>query len=217
MGSAVSTEKTPLLVLVEGINDERVLKVVLHRGRELGFNPLSEPQVEFRRHSSEVCTSGAQIARNEKHRYSHFLLVWDHDGSALQSQGYQPTKAQGIVQSQLNGYSLKGCSKAIVIAPELEAWFWSDLNAIARTLQVAREELEGYLQELEAKEGLSYAEKPKETLQRVASWKQERADSDLYERITSQANLEMWQHQHPSFEWLVRALRRWFPLRNRGN
>lgn len=205
-------EQHSLLVLVEGINDEHVLKVVLRRGRELQFEPLREPQVEFRRHSSEVCTSGAEVARSLKRQYSHFLLVWDHEGSSHQAQGRPPNRAQGMVQAQLNTYSLKDCSKAVVITPELEIWLWSDLNAIAQVLQKPQEDIQKQLEELQNKEGLTYASKPKETLQMVAAWSNERADSDLYERIAEQSDLNKWLQQHSSFKSLTRALRRWFPL-----
>jgi hypothetical protein len=202
-----------LLVLVEGVNDEQVLKVVFQRGRELKFEPLDAQAVDFRRHSSEVCTSGAVIARSERHRYDHFLLIWDQAGSAYEARDKSPQKAQGAVQSELNSYSLKSCSKAVVIAPELEIWLWSDLNAVARVLEIQVEELTQQLQALQQHRNLNWQTEPKEVLREIARQCSNRADSELYRSITEQSNLKLWLQQHSSFRSLVRALRSWFPLR----
>ncbi len=213
MGRAVNPEETPLLVLVEGINDEWVLREVLKRGRELMFTPLSEAQVEFRRHSSEVCTRGAEIVRTVSRHYGRFLLVWDYEGSAQQARGVAPSRAQGIVQSQLNTLGMRDRAKAVVIAPELEIWLWSDLDAVAKALGQPRTQIDSLLNALAQKERLTPDAQPKETLKRLASLCNDRADSSLYERITKQAKLDAWLREHWSFKSLVRALRRWFPLR----
>jgi hypothetical protein len=128
----------------------------------------------------------------------------------------QPTRAQGKVQAQLYQNTLTGCSKALVINPELEIWLWQDQAAIAFELGVEESKLTQWLNDWQQKQHPALTVQgllkqfPKEAFEEACrqAWQKPRAA--LYGRIASSAKLALWSRQS-SFGQMRRTLRRWFP------
>jgi uncharacterized protein (DUF924 family) len=121
-----------------------------------------------------------------------------------------------MVQAQLNQNTLKDCSKALVINPELEIWLWQDQTAIASEFGVKEKKLMQWLTDWQQKQhrALTVQELlrqfPKEAFEAVCRQAREKPRAALYERIASRANPDLWSGES-SFRQMRRTLRRWFP------
>jgi hypothetical protein len=120
-----------LLVILAGKNDEAVIRSVLSRHQDIGIHHLIF-EINRLGSDSKVVGYGPTLALAEKNRYRYFLCIWDHQGSGREKR-MKPNQVQGIVQKSLNGKTLKGRSKALVIDPELEIWLWQDKEAICKS------------------------------------------------------------------------------------
>lgn len=198
-----------LLVVLEGPRDREVIRAVLGRPAALGIRQITFQCVQ---RSSAVCAQGPDIARQQRNRFRYVICLWDHQGSG---QGKTPARAQGEVQAQLNRNTLKGCSKALVIDPELEIWLWQDQAAIVNVLGVGMNQL---WQSLNAWQQAQFPTQtvralirqfPKEALEEVIRQAGEKPSAALYGRIAAKANLQLWGSV-PSFKLFRRTLRRWF-------
>lgn len=215
-----------LLAIVEGRRDEEVLRAVLGRGNQLGIKQIT---FEFRRRSGAVCKEGVEVAQFERSKFAKVILLWDHADSPYAN--HNPIKAQGIVQGKLNERTLKNCSKAIAVDPELEIWLWQDKDAIAKVLgadvrQVDqwilewRQQLEKFIDgnllsqrkvNLQHDDAWTAVTKlPKEALDWVCRRAQVKPNAELLGEIARRSDLKLWR-QCDSFRLLVRTLRKWFP------
>jgi len=219
---------TNLLAIIEGRRDEEVLRAVLERGKQLGIRQIT---FEFLRRSGAVCTEGPEIAYLERQRFDKVILLWDHADSPYADRN--PNKAQGIVQAKLNERSLRNCSKAIAINPELEIWLLQDKDAVAKVLETNIQQVDQWIlewwQRLARKDivvddnllslrkvDLQHddawtvvAKLPKEALDWVCRRAKMKPDAELLGEIARCADLRLWQ-QCKSFRLLVRTLRKWF-------
>lgn len=190
---------TDLLVIVEGRRDEEVLRAVLERGRQLRIRQIT---FEFLRRAGAVYTEGPEIAQLEKHRFDKVILLWDHADS--QYANHKPNRAQGIVQAKLNERTLKNCSKAIAVDPELEIWLWQDKSAIAKALGVSIGQINQWIM------GRAVTRFPKETLEWVCKQVNKKPDAALWGKIACLADLKLWEQCY-SFRLFCKTLRKWFP------
>jgi hypothetical protein len=191
-----------LLLIVEGRSDEAVLRTIIEkRTRDLGIREVS---LEFRHRSGAVYTEGIEVAAIERQNFRKVILLWDHVDSRYANT--TPQRAQGIVQKELNKRTLRNCSKAIAVNPELEIWLCQDWGAIASVLGVSIIQIQQWL----GNWGGNVNNSPKEALKYLCKQAGRKCDSALYGEIAAQANLNLWQ-SCSSFRSLCRQLRRWFP------
>jgi hypothetical protein len=192
-----------LLLIVEGRRDEAVLRAIIEkRTRDLGIREVS---LEFRHRSGAVYTEGIEVAAIERQNFRKVILLWDHVDSRYANT--TPQRAQGIVQRELNERTLRNCSKAIAVNPELEIWLCQDWGAVATVLEVDEDEILQWLEEWR-KEVWKF---PKETLEYLCKKSGKRPNAELWGKIAFHADLKLWEEKCPSFRWLCRQLRRWFP------
>ncbi|MFZ8854237.1 MAG: hypothetical protein ACO2PL_19360 [Armatimonadota bacterium] len=190
-----------LLLIVEGRSDEAVLRTIIEkRTRDLGIREVS---LEFRHRSGAVYTEGIEVAAIERQNFRKVILLWDHVDSRYANT--TPQRAQGIVQKELNKRTLRNCSKAIAVNPELEIWLCQDWGAIASVLGVSIIQIQQWL----GNWGGNVNNSPKEALKYLCKQSGRKCDSALYGEIAAQADLNLWRNC-PSFRWLCRQLRRWF-------
>ncbi|MEZ8219546.1 hypothetical protein [Candidatus Fervidibacter sacchari] len=191
-----------LLLIVEGRRDEAVLRAIIEkRARDLGIREVS---LEFRHRSGAVYTEGIEVAAIERRNFRKVILLWDHADSRYANR--TPQRAQGIVQRELNRKTLKNCSKAIAVDPELEIWLCQDWSAVVKVLGVDESKIQQWLEEW----GKEVEKVPKEALEYLCKRAGERPNAELWSEIASHANLKLWERKCPSFRWLCRQLRRWF-------
>jgi hypothetical protein len=222
-----------LLLIVEGPRDEAVLRTLIEK--RAGELDMREVSLEFRRRSGAVYTEGIEVAAIERRNFRKVILLWDHTDSRYADE--TPQRAQGIVQRELNRRTLKNCSKAIAVDPELEVWLCQDWSAVARVLGVGETEIHKQLEEWtrnlrrESEENLKDLLKqrqvdvikdsplevahklPKEAVEFLCRRARKKPDSKLWSEIAACADVNSWK-RCPSFQWLCRQLRRWFPLRS---
>jgi hypothetical protein len=190
-----------LLLIVEGRSDEAVLRTIIEkRARDLGIREVS---LEFRHRSGAVYTEGIEVAAIERQNFRKVILLWDHVDSRYANT--TPQRAQGIVQRELNERTLRNCSKAIAVNPELEIWLCQDWGAIASVLGVSIIQIQQWL----GNWGGNVNNSPKEALKYLCKQAGRKCDSALYGEIAAQADLNLWRNC-PSFRWLCRQLRQWF-------
>ncbi len=219
-----------LLLIVEGRDDEAVLSALLERPKDMGICPIT---FDFRRRSGAVLKEGVNVASQERNNFRKVILIWDHADSPYADR--TPQRAQGIVQAELNKRTLRGCSKAITVDPELEIWLWQDYSAVAQALGVRVQDIERWLKgwqralkqsvgdrglqdlmerrqvNLQRDSAQTLLEKlPKEALKWVCRQAKQKADSQLRGRIAQKADLKKWE-RNESFRWLCQQLRQWFP------
>jgi hypothetical protein len=200
-----------LFVILEGSGDEVVLEALLKRPSDLGIRAVT---FKCERRSSAVRTQGPDIAREQRREFRYVICLWDHGGSGREQQ--PPSRVQGEVQARLNRNTLKGCSKALIIDPELEIWLWQDSAAIASALGVGEDRLAEWLRDWQRKHFPTQTvetlvrQQPKEALEEVIKQSGKKRTSTLYRHITAVANLNLWSGE-ASFRRLCRTLRRWFP------
>jgi hypothetical protein len=191
-----------LLLIVEGRRDEAVLRAIIEkRTRDLGIREVS---LEFRHRSGAVYTEGIEVAAIERQNFRKVILLWDHVDSRYANT--TPQRAQGIVQRELNKRTLRNCSKAIAVNPELEIWLCQDWGAVASALGVSIIQIQQWLRNWRGNVNNS----PKEALKYLCEQAGRKCDSAFYGEIAAQADLNLWQNCS-SFQWLCRQLRRWFP------
>lgn len=197
-----------LILLVADKSMERALQGGLERPQSLGIRPVT---FDFRQHPGRdggTRTSGAQILALEKSRFSHALLVLDHEGSGT-DQG--PLELESILDGQLANTWGEN-AKAIVIAPELDAWIWGSDNKLAELLRWPHSEP---IREWLARQGFAFQPdgkplRPKEALEAIFPICRLPRSSAIYQKVT--AGISLTRCVDPAFHRLKAQLQRWFPL-----
>ena len=172
---------------------------------------LYPPEVfDFRQHPGRdggTRTSGAQILALERSRFSHAMLVLDHEGSGTEQ---EPLELENSLDSQLAG-SWGDQAKAIVIAPELDAWMWGSDNKLAEILHWPHAEP---IREWLAKRGFEFQQngkpmRPKEALEVIFPVCRMPRSSAIYQKIAT--NISLTRCEDTAFHRLRNQLQLWFP------
>lgn len=198
-----------LIVLVADKNMQFAMQGGLDRPTSLGIREIF---FDFRQHPGRdggARSSGAQVLALEKARFSHALLILDHEGS-----GAGELDALAL-ETQLDE-KLKSTwgdrAKAIVIAPEVDIWMWGSDNKLAEILKWPRQEsIRDWLQD----SGFAVTEngkpqRPKEALEAVFRACKLPRSSAAYQQIA--AGISLARCEDPAFMRLRDQLQRWFPL-----
>jgi hypothetical protein len=198
-----------LVILVADKNMQFALRGALSRPDALGTRVIDH---EFRIHIGRdggVRATGAELLSSERRRFSHALLVLDHEGCGVEE---NKTPAQVEFELDAEMRSHWGCEgKAIVIAPELDVWIWGTDNALQQVL--------GWPSEVSIRDwlrgkGFTFDNqgkplRPKEALEALVPVHRQPRSSALYERITKRISLLHCRDE--AFLRLRLALRTWFP------
>ena len=196
-----------LILLVADKSMERTLHGGLERPQRLGIRPIT---FDFRQHPGRdggTRTSGAQILALETSRFSYALLVLDHEGSGTEQ---EPLHLENSLDSQLAN-SWGENAKAIVIAPELDAWMWGSDNKLAELLHWPLSES---IREWLAKQGFAFHPngkplRPKESLEAIFPVCRLPRSSATYQKIAM--NISLTRCEDPAFHRLRTQLQLWFP------
>jgi hypothetical protein len=181
----------------------------LDRPESLGTRPIS---FDFRQHPGRdggARTNGAQVLALEKARFSHALLVLDHEGSGAGELGALALETQ--LDEQLKS-TWSDRAKAIVITPEVDIWMWGSDNKLAEILKWPRQEsIRDWLRDA----GFDVTEngkpqRPKESLEAVFRVCKRPRSSAAYQQIA--AGISLARCEDPVFLRLRNQLQRWFPL-----
>nr|BAL53120.1 hypothetical conserved protein [uncultured Gammaproteobacteria bacterium] len=109
-----------LICLVADKNMEAAMVELLKRPAALGIRQIAVEVVVHPRRDPGVFREGIEFLRPLRDKYGHGLLLLDAAWEGA------PQDVQGQLDQALVKAGLSHWARAIVIAPELEAWVWSN-------------------------------------------------------------------------------------------
>lgn len=196
-----------LLLLVADKSMQFSLQGGLDRPQSLGIRPIT---YDFRQHPGRdggTRTSGARMLALERERFSHALLVLDHEGSGSSE---TPEELENRLDEELAATS-GGNAKAIVIAPELDVWMWGSDNLLSEILKWREAEpmrswlsSRGFIFDVNGK-----PLRPKEALEALLPICKRPRSAALYQEIARRISLI--RCTDPAFLRLHAQLKKWFP------
>lgn len=199
-----------LVVLVADKNAQFALRGALGRPEALGIRAVAH---EFRTHIGRdggARSTGAEVLARERPRFTHALLVFDHEGCGAEAV-QTPEELEHRLDHQLSAHWGTN-AKALVIAPELDIWLWGSDNVLREILKWP---LDGSIREWLQARGFTFAangkpERPKEALEAMVTIHRQPRSSALYEEITNRLSLQ--RCTDPAFLRLRATLRGWFAV-----
>ncbi|MEI6634284.1 MAG: hypothetical protein WCP22_10770 [Chlamydiota bacterium] len=114
-----------LIVLVPDRNLEYAVKGILARHQSLGIRPITVEVLSHPGHDPGCFGESPEFLQFAVRQASHALVVFDYEGSG---QEYRMNRVQmeTDLEQRLSEAGWSGRSAAVIIAPELESWVWSD-------------------------------------------------------------------------------------------
>lgn len=198
-----------LVALVADKNIEAVMTGLLTRTQALGIRPITfDIFVHPRRDPG--CLAGAHdFLRPLGHAYHHALVLFDHEGCGREQ--IAPSVLADEVKEHVEAAGWAGRADAIVLAPELEVWVWSDSPHVPRCLGWADREppLREWLAQCEHwPPGKIKPDQPKVALEAALRDVRKPRSSAIYGELARSVSLR--GHTEPAFLRLVQVLQGWF-------
>lgn len=194
-------------MLVADKNMQFALNGGLNRPESLGIRRIT---LDFRQHPGRdggSRSNGAQILALEKARFSHAVLVLDHEGCGAGA--LSALELESILDEQLKP-AWGNHAKAIVIAPEVDIWMWGSDNKLAEVLKWPRQES---IRDWLGNAGFEFMDngkpqRPKEALEAIFRICKRPRSSAAYQQIA--ASISMARCEDAAFQRLRNSLRNWF-------
>lgn len=198
-----------LVVLVADKNMEAVMAGLLGRFQSLAIRPLSFDIFVHPRRDPGCLTGADEFLRPFSSVYRYALVLFDHEGCGRESVSAEALANE--VRGQLENAGWPDRAECVVVAPELEAWAWTDSPHVARGLgwtagtPALRAWLveHGYWQRDEAK-----PRQPKAAFEAALRQVRKPRSSAIYGDLARSVSLT--GHTEPAFLRLIQALQRWF-------
>lgn len=199
-----------LVVLVADKNMQFTIRGALNRPEALSIRAVS---FDFRIHPGRdggVRTSGVSLLSSESRRFHHALLFMDHAGCG--DEGKSPIQLEQQLDHALQE-TWGTQSKAIVIAPEVDAWIWGNDNVLAEIFHWPTDK--PTIREWLGSKGFEFDEhgkplQPKEALNAMRPVHKQPRSSALYENITKRISLDRCTDL--AFQRARRQLQSWFSI-----
>ena len=187
-----------------------VLKALLARHEDLGIPPVRSEVYRHPRHDPAVLRECHEFVRPYLRLARYALVAFDREGCGRLD---RREELERLVETRLsqNGWDQR-CS-AIVIDPELEAWFWGDSPYVENVLGWTRgrpclEEWlveKGYLQQ-----GQRKPHRPKDAVEGALRLSKRKPSSSYLGELAE--NVSFHGCTDPAFAKLRRVLRQWFAV-----
>lgn len=201
-----------LVVLVADKNMEFAIKGILGRAQALGIREAI-PVVHVHPEKDPGCLlRGHEFLGLFQNQYAHALILLDCEGCGREESAREVLEDE--IEKRLSQSGWGGRSAAVVIAPELEMWVWSDSPQVDTVLGWQREspDLRSWLKTLNfLHEGQAKPDRPKEALELALRTVRKPRSSSLYFQLAQQVS--MGRCVDPAFTKLKATLQRWFPMR----
>lgn len=201
---------TDLVILVPDKNLEYAVKGILARQPSLGIRPVTVEVLSHPGHDPGCFNDAPEFLQFAVRQAAHALVVFDHEGSG---QEYRMNRLQmeADLEQRLSAAGWSGRSAAVVIAPELENWVWSDSPHVDAVLGWAgrkpplREWLlqQGYVTKADAK-----PHHPKDTMLAAIRVAGKSRTSRLFADLAGSVGFE--RCVDVAFVKLKRVLKEWF-------
>lgn len=203
-----------LVCLVADKNLEQSVSTLLQRHQALGIRRITYDVHVHPEHDPGCLLHSPDFLRPFYRRMSYAVVLFDHEGCGREETPRQELESE--LEECLAQAGWQGRARAIVIDPELEAWFWSDSPHVDAALGWAGRspDLRTWLQEhglLEARR--PKPRRPKEAVEK-ALWVVRKARSAaIYRQLAEEVSFT--RCNDPAFAKLQRTLRAWFASRSR--
>lgn len=205
-----AAKQKDLIVLTADRNIEFSVRGILERRQSLRIRTVA---AEFRGHPHKdpgCLRESHDFLRPFTNQYKHALVIFDHDGCGAEESRRETLESQ--VERLLFENGWRSRAAAIVIAPELDVWVWSDSPEVDSVLGWQHLEpslrnwatTEGFLRDGEIK-----PRRPKETLEQALRRSRTPRSSILYRKLAERVSLE--RCIDPAFLKLTKTLQAWFP------
>ena len=173
--------------------------------RQIAFDIFVHPQ-----HDAACATRGVPFLSPLSQRYQHALLILDHEGSGRETMS--PDDLQAALNQEFRASAWGERGKAIVLAPELETWVWSDSPHVAAVAGWAerRPRLRQWLNDHGLwNEQESKPPRPKEAFHAALHASGVARSASLYQQLAERVSLNRCADR--SFHDLRTTLSGWFP------
>lgn len=203
-----------LFVWTADADAQAVMQQVLSRHQAMGTRAIT---FEVDRHvgrDSGMVKDGPELTQFKKGSFARLLLLLDHHGSGKEKEPVDAIQKQ--LSSRLDRVTWQDTHLVTIAVPELEEWLWHSPDALLKHLQIAEQEMNGWLAEFAGKTGGNVAvarrTQPKEMFEYLIRKKKQRKPSlNDFEQIAHLASLTGWQQGSTSFRAIAERLRQWFP------
>lgn len=126
-----------LVVLVADKNMEFAIRGILSRPKALGLCDISFDIFVHPERDPGCLNRGSDFLCSFSKSHEHALILFDHDGCGRETE--KPKVLEQKIEKVISLHGWKGCA-AIVIAPELENWVWSDSPHVDEIIGWARKQ-----------------------------------------------------------------------------
>jgi hypothetical protein len=194
-----------LICVVADKNMEATMAELLKRHAALRIRQITAEVVVHPRRDPGVFREGVEFIRPLRDKYQHGLLLLDAAWEGA------PPDAQAALDSELDEARLDDWARAIVIAPELEVWVWSDSPQVDEALGWS--ERKPALRSWLTQNGLWQAEDrkprdPKTAVERALWELRKPRSSAIYRTLAQTVSVERCQDS--AFLRLRKTLQKWF-------
>lgn len=207
-----------LYVVVPCQDSEAAIGTMLtSRKVSLGIAPDFDPRRDLLRYArrDSGCFSDAEtILRSRLRTHRHVMIFLDHHGSGAEHR-MTAEEVESDIEDRLrrNGWE-EGNSAAIVFAPELESWVWSDSTRVPGILgwKSSADDLRSALQDPKLgfwNPGEPKPHDPKGAMRWVTSHTRTQMSASLFGRLAREVSFDACQDR--SFVKFRDTLRMWFP------
>lgn len=200
-----------LLMLVADKAMEAAFVGILRRHQSLKIRPITF-HIRVHPHQDSGCLhEGIEFLAAFRSQYRKSLLVFDYDGCGNVRDPVE-TIERGL-DNQLADTPWQNDAAAIVLAPELETWIWSDSPHVARELgwKAGVRELRAWVEERgHWRPGERKPYRPKEAVEDVMRKANRPRSASVYQRIAEQVSLEKCEDR--AFQRFRQRLVQWFPI-----
>jgi hypothetical protein len=200
-----------LILLVADKNMEASLKGLLSRFRSLKFRQVAFDLYVHPERDPGCLLRAHDFLRPFVSRYERALVLLDHVGCGQESE--ECSKLEANLEKRLGDSGWEGRAAAVVIAPELENWVWSDSPKVDIALgwEGKTPPLRDWLVEkglLQA--GVAKPSEPKRAVELTLKTVRTPRSSAIYFELAQGVSMD--RCTDPAFAKLRRCLREWFPV-----
>ncbi|MCS6835757.1 MAG: hypothetical protein NZ750_07050 [Anaerolineae bacterium] len=197
-----------LVVVCADLDAEQALKTMLSNNLKLGTAPFSFSL--YRHQGDSNCRNSAHdFLKPFVDQYRFALVVFDHHGSG--DERVAPDEVRRQVLENLSRAGWQGRCEAIVIAPELEAWVWSESPNVAQVMGwESTPKLRRWLQEQSLwPEQVAKPSDPKSAYEKALRQAKKARSARIFAQLAEHVSYKGCQDA--SFNLLLDTLKGWFP------
>jgi hypothetical protein len=200
-----------LVILVADKNMEQAVHGLLRRPQALAIRQLTYDLFVHPRHDPGCLNEAHDFLRPLIGEYDRALVMFDHHGCGHKQE--PPDTLADAVKDRLERNGWPGQAETVVLAPELEAWVWSNSPHVDDCLGWAGRQ--PALRDWLAANHFwptndPKPPRPKEAMEAALREARKPRSSAIYLELAGRVSLH--GHAEPAFLRFTRALQRWFAL-----